>query len=216
MRRRIVVATVVASALAGAPPLGGKEFTHLVVVGVDGSSRVLRPSPAAIADLSSSPEAARPLGGYLRLYPLDAGGHVGAPGRFYPRTDAICLSWNQAVVPRHCYRATPRLRRVLARAGALGRFRGRGPTLGLLASPGLPRPVISQLRVAVELAFDRSRLARPDPRPAACVPFTASWRTSAAARRPRRFCLAEDGVHAGGLVYPLGRSLYRLAAANRA
>jgi hypothetical protein len=216
MRRGILVAAVVASALAGAPSLAGKEFTHLVLVGPDGSSRDLRPSAAAIADLSGSRERARALGGYLRLYPLDAGGHVGAPGRFYPRTGALCLSWNQAVLASLCYRATPRLRRVLARAGALRRFRGRGPTLGLLASPGLARPVVTQLRVAVELAFDRSRLARRGRRPAACVPFTASWRASTTAPRPRWFCLAEDGVHANGLVYPLGPSPYRLAAANRA
>jgi hypothetical protein len=215
MRRSIVVAVLAAAALTVAPPLAAKEFAGLVIVGADGSSLERRPGATVIDDLFRANARARPRGGYLRLYPLGPTGHVGVPGRFYPRTGAVCLAWNQAVPPRNCYRAGPRLTRVLARGLPTRRFFGRGPTLARLTSPGVTAPVVSQLRVAVELAFDRHRLARRGPSPVDCVHFTASWRDETAVPRPRRFCLALDGVHTGGRVYPLGPAPYRLAAWNR-
>jgi hypothetical protein len=215
MRRSIVVLALAAAALAAAPPLAAKEFAGLVVVGADGSSVEHRPGPTVIDDLFRGVTRARPRGGYLRLYPLGPSGHVGIPGRFYPRTRAVCLAWNQAAPPRSCRRAGPRLTRVFARGVPTRRFSGRGPTLARLTSPGVAAPVLAQLRVAVELAFDRHRRSHRSATPVDCVRFTATWRDETAAPRPGRFCLALDGVHAGGRVYPLGRAPYQLAAWNR-
>lgn len=208
-------ACVVLAALVLAAPARGKEFASLVVVGADGRSLQLRPPPAVLDSLFSARAGARPEGSYLRLYPLDPTGHVGIPGRFYPGTGAVCLSWNQAAAPRGCRRLEGQLRAELGRAQAFRRFRGAGTTLAELAGLLVPRNVASQLRVAVELAFDRSLLARPAPPLRRCFRFLARWRGSAAKSRPRDFCLSPRRVYAGGILHPLGVAPWRLAWDNR-
>jgi hypothetical protein len=94
-------------------------------------------------------------------------------------------------------------------------FRGPGVTLRSLDSYRVRRPVVSQLRVAFELAFDRFRLARRAPTPRRCLPFGGTWRGIGAHKRPRAFCLAPDGVHARGWLYPLGREPWHLAFLNQ-
>lgn len=204
---------ITASVLAFAATAVAKEFASLIVVGSDGVSTELRPTAAVIDQLFDG-EPAEARGGYVRVYPVGRTGHVGIPGRFYLETSAVCLSWDQSAPPRNCHRPRARLLELLG--GANGKlFRGTGVTLRTLESPRVRRPVVNQLRVAFELAFDRFRLARRARTPRRCLSFAGTWRGIGANRRPRAFCLAPNGVHAGGLLYPLGREPWRLALLNQ-
>jgi hypothetical protein len=102
----------------------------LILVGPDGLSTELRPAAAVIDQLFDG-EPAETRGGYVRVYPVGRTGHVGIPGRFYPETGAVCLSWDQSAPPRNCHRPPAPL------AGLLGApnvklFRGTGVTLSTL------------------------------------------------------------------------------------
>jgi len=208
-------AVAVASLLAFAGPADAKDFASLVVVGADGHSVELRPQPTVIDGLFAGRVSAPPRGGYLRVYPLGPSGFVGAPGRFYPRTAAVCLSWRQAAPPRGCRRARRPLLDALAQAESLAEFRGVGTAVRELAGVLTRPPLVPNLRVAVELAFDRSRLARRASPPRRCLRFLASWRGPLARARPRDICLSARGVYAGGRLYPLGAEPWRLAWLNR-
>ena len=211
-------------ALALPGPAGAKGFERLVVVGAAGDAAELR-SAHLVASLNDGasrfnrghvPRAVQPRGPYVRLYPLGRGGFVGVPGRFYPHSGAVCLSWDQSGAPgKPCYRPNPTLRRaLLRRARELSRFRGAGPALRRLASPLVRPALLTNLRVALELAFDRHGRAVPSRRPARCVRFRAAWRDDGG-RRPRAFCLSPRGVYVRGLLYPLGPAPYGLARAGR-
>lgn len=209
--RRYFAFAAGALVLAFAPTAVAKEFTSLIVVGSDGRSTELRPTSVVIEQLFDG-EPAEARGGYVRVYSVGRTGHVGIPGRFYPETGAVCLSWDQSATPRNCHRPSAPL------AGLLGAlniklFTSMGVTLRTLASPRVRRPVVTQLRVAFELAFDRFRLTRRAPTPRRCLSFAGTWR--GANKRPRAFCLAPDGVHARGLLYPLGREPWHLAFLNQ-
>ena len=206
----VALAVVVAAALSG-PATTAKQFASVALVGVDGGSRERRLTAGEDERLFGGSEPAWPRGGYVRVYPLGRGGHVGSPGRFYPDTSALCFGWNQARRPRGCRRAlVPLADEVLG----LERFRGRGTTLDGLQSRNVRPSVLPNLDVAFELAFDRRRLHRPAERPRGCIWFRAFWRGPEARNRPTRFCLGPRGVHAGGLLYALGPDPYRLAALN--
>jgi hypothetical protein len=223
MRRLATAATAVALLCPSAAV--AKGFDRLVVVGAEGASAELR-SPPDLADSlfdganrfnrGHVTRTAVPRGAYVRIYPIGSFGHVGVPGRFYPRTDAVCLSWSQAGAPgQPCQRPNRTLRRALRRlAFRLEKFVGPGPALRTLVVHDVRRSVIPNLSVAVELAFDRSLRAAAAERPARCLPMRASWRDDPG-RRPRAFCLSPRGVYALGLLYPLGRSPWALAWHNR-
>jgi hypothetical protein len=204
------ILAILAAALACADVTDAKEFDAVAVVGSRGDSIELR--GAGVADLVfAGRRPARPLGGYLRLYPLADGGFVGLPGRFYPATGAVCLDWDQSRTPRDCRHARPRLARSL-RALRLERFVGMPTTVRRLAGEHLTRPQLRQLHVVFELAFDRWKLARRARRPERCHVFFASWRGPAARARPTAFCLSARGVHARDRLYPLGRAPYGLVS----
>ena len=220
--KRLVLLSV-AVALASAGPAWGKEFRTLVVVGAAGDSIDLT-RPHDLADsLFDGPHrlnrghsfgvgVAR--GSYVRLYPLAAGGHVGVPGRFYPATGAVCLSWDQRTQAKPCQRPNPTLRRALrAAARRLAHFRGRSVALARLVNPRLSERLRDQLRVAIELALDRSRRAVRATQPARCIEFRVTWRGDGG-RRPRGLCLARGGVYAAGRLYPLGPAPWDLARIN--
>jgi hypothetical protein len=212
--KRYVTFAAVALALAFVPTAVAKEFTSLVLVGPGGRSTELRPTAILIDQLFAG-ERAEARGGYMRVYPLSRTGHVGIPGRFYPETGAVCLSWDQSAPPRNCHRPREPLARLLS-APTITLFSGPGVTLRTLESPSVRRPVVSQLRVAFELAFDRFRLARrAAPTPRRCLAFAGTWRGIGANKRPRAFCLAPDGIHARGLLYPLGREPWHLSFLNQ-
>jgi hypothetical protein len=210
-------------ALASADPASAKEFRTLVVVGTAGDSIELS-RPPALAD--SLFDAANRLnrgrrfgtvgarGSYVRIYPLAAGGHVGVPGRFYPLTGAVCLSWAQGTQGKPCQRPNRTLLEALrASSRRLVHFRGHSVALARLENPRLSGPLRNQLRIAIELAFDRSRRAVRARRPRNCIAFRATWQTDRGLR-PQRFCLGERGVHAAGRLYPLGRAPWDLARLN--
>jgi hypothetical protein len=200
-------------ALLAAPNAVAKEFASLAIVGADGGSITIRPQPKMLDQLFDGPTTRNVSGAYVRVYPLGPTGHVGVPGRFYPATGALCLSWNQAAAPRHCHKPPMPLRRLIS-VGDLARFSRVGPTLAELESSRVAPAVVAQLRVAFELAFDRSRLSRSAPTPTRCLPFSGKWRGTEVGARSRRFCISRRGVYAGGLLYPLGIEPWRLAYLN--
>jgi hypothetical protein len=200
-------------ALSAAPDAAAKEFAALVIVGADGASRTSRPGPTALDNLFDGPTTPTVKGGFVRVYPLGPTGHVGVPGRFYPATGALCFSWDQAAAPRSCHRPPMALRQLMRR-GNVALFSHGGPTLAKLESPRVKAAVVVQLRVAFELAFDRGRLARRAATPTRCIPFAGTWRGTTGAPRSGHFCLSPRGVHAAGLLYPLGIEPWRLARLN--
>jgi hypothetical protein len=209
------LALLVAAGLTFASGAQAKEFVSLVVVGADGRSVELRSSPAVIDQLFAPSARAVIAGGYVRLYPLGATGHVGIPGRFYPAARAVCLAWDQSLPPRDCRLAEGPLLALLERAEALLPFRGAAPsTIAQAESPSVPSVVANQLRVAFELAFDRSRLARRTGPTTSCRRFVVRWRGPHSSSRPRSFCLSPEGVRTGRLLYPLGPEPWRLASTN--
>jgi hypothetical protein len=210
--------------LALPPVAEAKEFTSLIVVGADGRSTTLRPGAGVVDSLfdGGSPlnrgrswHAVAARGGYVRLYVTGPDGLPGVPGRYYPDSRAACFSWSQAgaPAPRGCWEPNATLRRVLRVTGRHRLFRGAGPALRALSSTRLPPLVLRQLRTAVELALDRSRLARGTTRPAACIGLRAAWRDDGGSR-PRRLCLARAGVWGGGRLYPLGPGPWDFARLN--
>jgi hypothetical protein len=208
------LAVLFGAGLAFASGAQAKEFASLVVVGADGSSVELHSSPRVVDQLFSASDRVAIEGGYVRLYPLGPTGHVGVPGRFYPAARAVCLAWDQSLPPRDCRLATGELLALLGRARTLAPFRGAPSTVALAESQSVPRVVANQLRVAFELAFDRSRLARRAGPTTTCRRFAVRWRGPQASLRPRSFCLSPEGVRAGRLLYPLGPEPWRLASAN--
>jgi hypothetical protein len=194
-----------------------KEFREIVAVGRDGRSVAVHPSPTAVDTLFRASPDARPEGGYVRLYLLGPDGLPGIPGRYYLETHAACLGWDQAhATPAGlCSAVEGALRAAFAPAIGLPRFFGAPPTLHRLRNPRLPAALVQgNLRVAFELAFDRSRLAGRGVPPTTCIAFTAVWRGPATRARPTRFCLGARGVYARGRLYPLGRGVWSAAALN--
>ena len=94
-------------------------------------------------------------------------------------------------------------------ANSLAAFIGEPTTLSRLFVGKRRERVRGNHAVTIELAFDRSRVARPAKRPRLCVPVRVSWRGPDAARRPTRFCVGEAGIWHAGRVYPTTRQLYR-------
>jgi hypothetical protein len=200
-------------ALAAAAPADAKGVASIAVVGADGRSLTIEPERAVLAVMlynpgsvdNVRPEAARPRGGYVKLYPLGSRGLPALPGRFYPATGALCFSWNQALAPSRCGRlGSPH--RLLAASRRLALFHGRSTVIATLHPAGT-----MNLVAALQLAFDRYRSARPTLRPARCLPFLAAWYGPRAAQRPSRICVSRRGAYARGRLYPGGPAMWRLA-----
>ena len=213
----LLVATVVlvvapASALAGGPT------TQLVVVAADGRGVWLPLSEAAAQPLSSWPfgEPARPAGGYLRLFPLWQSGSrptstlPAEPGRYYPRSQALCFSW----LPRvgHCIEAASSLRRLIAATHLSALFR-QPPTfvagmtnLGARFFPG-------NTGAALELAFDLPGTPQPPPG-GAYVPLRLRWSGPRAASRPTVVRLTARGIYADGALHRAPAALWTFAIQN--
>jgi hypothetical protein len=201
--------------LVGAAPAYAKDIESIVVVGSDGRSLTIKPEravlgvmlyhPASVYDVR--PKPARSRGSYVRIYPVGHGGFPVILGRFYPATHALCFSWNQALAPRSCGHLAPP-RRLLAASRRVAHFHGRPTALAVLHPGGS-----ANLFAALELAFDRYRLAHASRRPANCLPFVATWHGPSAARRPTRVCVSRRGLYARGRLYPAGPAVWQLALA---
>jgi hypothetical protein len=211
MKMRAVLALFLLAAVVSSDA-AAKGVAALAVVGADGRSSKIEPERAVLAVMlynpASSyhvkPKPAMPQGGYVRIYPLGAEGFPAIPGRFYPRTRALCFSWDQQVAPSSCGRLG--VPRHLLATSRLARFRGRSTVLTALR----PGSTVNLL-AALQLAFDRYRASRPANRPERCLPFVAGWAGPRAAQRPSQICVFRHGVYARGHIYPAGRAIWRLA-----
>ena len=212
--KRVVLLAVLA--LAAAVPAGAKDVDSIVVVGADGRARTIAAERAVVAVLfyhpasvyNVRPHAARPRGGYVRIYPVGIGGIPVEPGRFYPAAGALCFDWNQALPPRRCGRlGTPT--RLLAASRRVRLFRGPPTVLASLDPGGTVN-----LFAALELAFDRYRESRASARPARCIPFVADWYGPRAAVRPTHLCVSQRGVYARGRLYTSAPATWRLASGH--
>jgi hypothetical protein len=202
MRARIlaIVAVVACGAAvfaAGTAQAGGTP-SRLVVIG-SGRSSTIRLTVGQGTALYGG-RSASPSGGYLRLFPLFSD-TPGLPARFYPIAGVVCFD---APHPG-CRRAAPTIAARLHNAAGLPLLHQPPTTVVSLRMGG--RPVIDNLRFAVELALDRTgRVAEPPRR--AVVALTAIWRGPSAASRPRRLDLTQAGVYAGGQLYRLPRAVW--------
>ncbi len=199
--------------LVAAPTAAAKDIESIVVAGSDGRSITIEPERAVLAVMLYHPASVynvrpvpvRPRGGYVRVYPLGRGGFPAVPGRFYPATRALCFGWNQARASIACARLEPP-RQLIAASRRLALFYDH-PTVVARLRPG----GTVNLFTALELAFDRHRMARSTRRPARCLPFVVTWRGAGAAQRPTSVCVSRGGVYAKGRLYPAGRAVWWLA-----
>lgn len=214
-----VVAIVSMLGVAGSAPRSadaGGPFKRLVGVGEEGEWREIRlaaKGPRSDASLfRGGSRLVLPEGGYVRLFPT-IGGLPGIPGRYYPAEHVLCWSWRQP--DRDCWRANPTAVRVLAPLASLPRWRQAPTVLAELRHRGqLVRPALANLRVGLELGFDRRGVPATTIPPSA-LRFTGRWRGPDAAQRPRRFALGPLGVYSGGLLHRLERGVWAFADANR-
>jgi hypothetical protein len=211
--------TLLALLLAGATPqsaAAGGPFVRLIGVGADGAWRALRLAPSGPRSdaslFSSGQKLPLPRGGYVRLFPFGPG-LPGIPGRYFPAERVLCWSWEQP--DGDCRRANENAVRLLEPLATLPLRRQAPTVLVQLRYRGrLVRPALANLRVGLELAFDRP--GRPAARvPESALGFTGRWRGPAAGARPQRFALGPAGAYGGGLLYPLDRGVWSFADANR-
>lgn len=188
-----------------------KGFTRLVVVGSDRRWLEMRGPEAVVTDWArrgATPEPVR--GDYLRLFFTGSGDFPSNPGRYDPARR--CLALDRPRVERTCLEVSPALAELLRPARRLSRFTV-GPTvlrrLAYLGERTFSRSIKSPaaLRDPIELALDRT------PRPLAstprgCFELAGAWRGPAAASRPARFALCQEGVWARGRLYPLRRGVW--------
>ena len=214
-----VVAIVSAFGIAGSAPRNadaGGPFTRLIGVGEDGEWREIRLAAKGLQSDASLFRGGTPLalpeGGHVRLFPT-IGGLPGIPGRYYPAERVLCWSWRQP--DRDCWRANGTAVRLLAPLASLPRWEHAPTVLAELRYGGrLVRPALANLRVALELAFDRRGVAAAKV-PASALRFTGRWRGPQAALRPHRFALGPLGVYSGGLLHRLESGAWAFASANR-
>jgi hypothetical protein len=200
MRWLLLVVSLIA-ALAAASVAEAKQFTKLVAVGDHGRSVAFQGQQFAPWNLAPSRIDVLPTGHFILLYPMFDRAVVGEPGRYYPEQRIACFSWNRAVVG-DCSAATAETAAQLDTAG-VPQFTREPTILSRLWVLGRERHLDSNGAVAIELAFNRWRLALRRPRrPADCYPVRATWSGPAAATRPSRFCLAIRGVWWRGRLYP--------------
>jgi len=214
---RLVVLIGCALVFAG-DASGAGDFVVVVLVGGDGASTQARLPPHVIDGLfdlgimgHKAPIAVND--GYLKIYPVADGGFPGAPGRYYPRSRAACMSWNQAGLRPHgqCFPLTPALNRAFSAVNDLILFRGAPASLRRLVHHGHVLSVGSNVGVGIDLAFARWMLRRPGRRSILCNEFQATWTGPRSGRRPTSFCLDPEGVVARGWLYPLPRSVFELS-----
>jgi hypothetical protein len=210
---------VLALLLAGATPQwagAGGPFVRLVGVGAHGAWRALPLAPSGRRSdaslFSGGQRLPLPRDGYVRLFPFGPG-LPGVPGRYFPAERALCWSWRQP--DRDCRRANENAVRLLEPLATLPLRRQAPTVLVQLRYRGrLVRPALANLRVGLELAFDRP--GRPAARvPRSALRFTGRWRGPAVGARPQRFALGPAGAYGGGLLYPLDRGVWSYADANR-
>ena len=197
-----------------APPPGyaGGPFEQIVGVGAAGQWTRLKLAPSGPrSEDSLSGHSTRASGvGYVRIYTL-IGRLPGLPGRYYPATGVLCLSWREP--PSNCQQLQPGGRRLLAPLARLARFR-RAPTRLVRVMPAVGALRTTNVHLGLELALARRPVPRAQtPRPGALT-LTLIWRGPAADQRPRRVLLDARGVWASGHLYPAPGGVWPYIAAN--
>jgi hypothetical protein len=198
----------------GMPPPGyaGGPFEQIVGVGAAGQWTRLKLAPRGPrSEDTLSGRSTRASGvGYVGVYTL-IGGLPGIPGRFYPATGVLCLSWGE--LPSNCQQLQSGGRRLLAPLSRLARFH-RAPTqlVGVKPAAGVLRT--RNVHLGLQLALARRPVPRSQPPPPGALALTLIWHGPDAAQRPRRALLDARGIWASGHLYPAPRGVWPYIAAN--
>jgi hypothetical protein len=123
----LVAIALVAAMAAPATGHAGGPFEQIVGIGARAQSTQLKlaASGTRSEDSLRGRRTHAPGVGYVRIYTL-IGGLPGIPGRYYPMTGVLCLSWNEQ--PSNCAKLESPGRRLLAPLARLSRLH-RPPTL---------------------------------------------------------------------------------------
>ena len=193
--------------LAVGMPAQAKRVTKTYVVGADGASVAIRGEVFVMRDFAPAAESA-PMGPFYLVYPVMEADVPIQPGRYFPAARVACFSWDRVRLGT-CVRVSDDGVAQLNVARSLRVFTHEPTTLSRVVIGKRRQHSLGNHTIAIELAFDRSRSARPAKRPHLCVPVRAGWRGPQAGRRPQRFCVGEAGIWHAGRLYPASRELYR-------
>jgi hypothetical protein len=178
-----------------------KEFTKLVVVGAQGKSMDLTGNELAPWNaVGPKPELLAPTGSYLLLYPLMDKALPMRPGRYFPDERIACFSWARGELGE-CGHVSEDFAFRLGAARALPRFAAESTILSRFVLNGQNHTLTSNGAVALELAFNTWRRAKPAPRPKYCTAATVAWTGPGAASRVTSFCVAMTGIWSAGRIY---------------
>ena len=148
-------------------------------------------------------------GGYLLVYPFLRSELPVGTGRYYPAARIACFSVFRVSRYLPCYHPAPYLPAHLGRAAGLKRFTKAPTTIVHLLRNGVTQALNPTAAPTFELAFARWRNAREATAPESCpLIYVAQWAGPEAGTRPTAFCLAPEGVYAGGRLYPVSRQAY--------
>jgi hypothetical protein len=101
LKLALAVFAALALSVPGSAP--AKGFTRVVLVGSDGRWLEVRArEPEIDGLLSRRGAAARPRGGYLRLFFVGPGDFPANPARYYPDSRCVALDWPTAARSREC------------------------------------------------------------------------------------------------------------------
>jgi hypothetical protein len=183
------------------PGASAKEFTKLVVVGAQGKYVELFGNELAPWNaVGPNAEQVAPTGSYLLLYPLMEKALPMRPGRYFPDVRIACFSWARGELGE-CGHVSNDFAVRLANARALPRFATEPTIVSRFILNGQNHTITSNGVVALELAFNTWRRAKPAPRPKFCTAATVAWTGPAASSRVTSFCVAARGIWSAGRLY---------------
>jgi hypothetical protein len=208
----LVAIALVAAMAAPATGYAGGPFEQIVGIGARAQSTQLKlaPSGTRSEDSLRGRRTHAPGVGYVRIYTL-IGGLPGIPGRYYPTTGVLCLSWNEQ--PANCTKLESPGRRLLAPLARLSRLH-RPPTrlVGVTPATGVLRT--ANVHLGLELALARHPSANAQPPSPGALALTLNWRGPDANQRPEHVRLDARGVWAQGHLYPTPHGVWAYIAGN--
>jgi hypothetical protein len=177
-----------------------KEFTKLVVVGAQGKYVELFGNELAPWNaVAPKPEQLAPTGSYLLIYPLMEKALPMRPGRYFPGQRIACFSWARGELGE-CGHVSDDFAVRLANV-RVPRFAAEPTILSRFVLNGQNHTLTSNGAVALELAFNTWRRAKPAPRPKFCTAASVSWTGPGASSRVTTFCVAMSGIWSAGRLY---------------
>lgn len=204
--RRLLIGLGVGVALVATPPaVAGGAFERIVAVGANGAWRAidLRQSGPRSEDTLYGRGVRVPRGGFVRVYP-SIGGLPGDPGRYYPRSQVICLYWDEPA--SNCMRLGSAGSELLSPFSRLP-LRHQRPTTPVemrYHSRLLRHFGNDNVLPAIELALERTSVRSPSP-PHFGVRLTLRWTGPRASLMPSVVRLAPHGVYASHRFFALAR-----------